>query len=52
MYAALWRVLPGPWVVKLLIVLVLVVAVVVACFEWFFPWLSPLMPFNDVTVEE
>lgn len=50
MYAALWRLLPGPFPVKLLIALLLALAVVAVLFEWVFPWLSPRLPFNDVTV--
>ncbi|XVX20338.1 hypothetical protein ACQP1U_00225 [Actinomycetota bacterium] len=50
MYAALWRALPGPAVVKLLQLLVLVAAVVMACFLWLFPAVAPHMPFNDSTV--
>lgn len=52
MYGWLWRHLPGPVVVRLLILLVLAVGVLAACFVWVFPWLSPYMPFNDTTVGE
>ncbi|WP_191621795.1 hypothetical protein [Microbacterium caowuchunii] len=51
MYGALWRVLPGPWWVRLLIVLVLVAAVLYALFFYVFPWVSPLLLPEDVTVE-
>ncbi|MCE1179019.1 MAG: hypothetical protein LWW86_08330 [Micrococcales bacterium] len=50
MYAALWRVLPGPAFVKFLELLVLVAAAVMACFLWLFPAVAPHMPFNDSTV--
>lgn len=50
MYAALWRVLPGPAWLRALIVVLLVAIVVVVCFAWVFPAVAPLMPFNDVTV--
>lgn len=50
-YAALWRALPGPVAVKVLMVLVLVVAVVAFCFLWLFPRIAPVMPFNDNTVD-
>ncbi len=50
MYAALWRLLPGPRLVRALICLVLVLAVLAVCFIWVFPWVAPHMPFNDVTV--
>ncbi len=51
MYAALWRLLPGPTAVRALEALVLVLLVVAALFRWVFPWVSPYMPFNDTTVE-
>jgi hypothetical protein len=51
MYGALWRVLPGPWPVKLLLCLVLVVAVVAVCFQWLFPAIAPYMPFNGNSVQ-
>lgn len=52
MYGALWRLLPGPWPVRLLLALVLAVAVVAACFTWLFPAVAPHVPFNDQTVQE
>ena len=51
MYAALWRVLPGPRWVKAVQCLVLLLAVVAVCFVWLFPAVAPYMPFNDNTVE-
>ncbi|HLR58829.1 MAG TPA: hypothetical protein VK098_11690 [Beutenbergiaceae bacterium] len=51
MYGALWRILPGPWIVKLLIVLILLAAIVYALFEYVFPWLEPLLPLNESTIE-
>ncbi len=51
MYGWIWRHLPGPVLVRALIALVLVAAVLAACFLWVFPAISPLMPFNDTTVE-
>lgn len=43
MYAALWRALPGPWWVRLLIMLVLAAAVVFVLFEWVFPWIDGIV---------
>ncbi|MCC7128406.1 MAG: hypothetical protein IT192_06300 [Microbacteriaceae bacterium] len=51
LYAALWRVLPGPWWVKLLILLVLIAALLFCLVEWIFPWVNTLLPLPDVTVE-
>jgi hypothetical protein len=50
MYAALWRLLPGPWWVRLLIAIVLVVAVLAALAEWVFPWVQNLVLDQNVTV--
>jgi hypothetical protein len=50
-YAALWRVLPGPRWVKAVQCLVLLFVVVAICFVWLFPAVAPYMPFNDNTVE-
>jgi hypothetical protein len=51
MYAWLWSRLPGPTPVKGFIALALFLLIVAVLFTWVFPWLVPLLPFNDVTVE-
>lgn len=50
MYAALWRSLPGPAWVRAVVCVVLVAAVVAVLFEWGFPALAEVLPFNDNTV--
>lgn len=50
MYAALWRVLPGPWWVRLLIVLVLLAAVLYGLLFYVFPWVSQFVNPQEVTV--
>ncbi len=51
MYAALWRILPGPWWVRLAIVLLLAAAVVYALFFYVFPAIAPLFsPPEESTV--
>lgn len=50
MYGALWRVLPGPWLVKLLIVLLLVAAVLYGLFFYAFPYVSQFVNPQEVTV--
>lgn len=51
MYGALWRALPGPWWVRLLILLALVVVVLALCVFVVFPWIQPFVsPAPDVTV--
>jgi hypothetical protein len=51
LYAAIWRALPGPLAVRVLLAALLVVAVVAVLFVWVFPRIAPLMPFNDNTVD-
>jgi hypothetical protein len=50
-YSWLWRIFPGGVVGKLLCTLVLVAGV--AALLWFvvFPWIDPMLPFNEVTVQ-
>ena len=49
-YGFLWRILPGPKVLKVVEALILALAVVAALFTWVFPLIAPFMPFNDTTV--
>ncbi|MBO0980324.1 hypothetical protein [Microbacterium sp. SD291] len=51
MYAAIWRLLPGPWWLRLLIVLVLVAAILYLLFLHVFPWVSPLITPGEVDLE-
>ncbi|MGO2664046.1 DUF4175 domain-containing protein [Mycetocola reblochoni] len=50
MYGALWRSLPGPAWVRVILVLIIVAAVVAALFTWVFPWVQELVDTQDVTV--
>ena len=50
MYGWLWRALPGPLAVRLLLVLLLLLAVVALLFLVVFPWVEELLPYNDVNV--
>jgi membrane protein implicated in regulation of membrane protease activity len=52
MYAALWRVLPGPWWVRVLLLLVLLFAVLFVLASWVFPWVDGLVNPTDVTVNQ
>ncbi|MEP6478631.1 MAG: hypothetical protein ABJB03_04520 [Rhodoglobus sp.] len=52
MYAALWRVLPGPVWVRILILVVLVAAVLAACVLWVFPYVDQFVAPTDSTVTE
>lgn len=51
MYGALWRVLPGPAWLRLILLLLLVAAVVFALFTWVFPWVDGILNPINVTVE-
>ena len=51
MYGALWRVLPGPAWLRVLMLLVLAAAVLYGLVFWVFPWVQTLMTPLDVTVE-
>ncbi len=51
MYGVLWRSLPGPLWLRLLLLLVLFAAVVAVLFIYVFPQVAPMMPFNDNTVD-
>ena len=50
MYGWLWRHLPGPVPARVALLVVVATVVLAACFQWLFPAISPLMPFNDTTV--
>ncbi|MGF3056571.1 hypothetical protein [Microbacterium sp. YY-01] len=52
MYGALWRLLPGPWVIKLILLLALIAAVLYGLFWYVFPWLSPIILPGDIVIEE
>ncbi|MEJ1230789.1 MAG: hypothetical protein WDM88_09595 [Galbitalea sp.] len=41
MYGALWRVLPGPWWLRVIILVVLAAAILAVCAFWVFPLIQP-----------
>ncbi|KHL15793.1 hypothetical protein CLV56_0566 [Mumia flava] len=51
MYATLWRLLPGPTPVRVLLALVLFLAAVALLFLVVFPALEPLLPLEQITLE-
>ena len=51
MYASLWRILPGPAWLRILILAVAAVLIVAALVEWVFPWASDTFLPQDSTVE-
>lgn len=50
MYGPLWRILPGPTWLKAIEALILLVAVFFLLMEVVFPWVSEMMPYNEVAV--
>lgn len=52
MYGWIWRHLPGPLVVRIGLAAVLILGVVALLMFVVFPWVEPLLPFNDVAVGE
>ena len=51
MYGWIWQRLPGNTAVRAGLSLLMFLAVVAVLFQWVFPWAEPLLPFNDVTVD-
>lgn len=52
MYGALWRILPGPVFVRVLLLIILFLSVVILCFTVVFPHIAPLLPVNDASVAD
>ena len=50
MYGALWRVLPGAWWVRAILLLVLATAVLGALAAWGFPWVDSIVNPQEVIV--
>ncbi|MFI9270042.1 hypothetical protein ACIGXM_04915 [Kitasatospora sp. NPDC052896] len=51
MYSWIWRHLPGTTPVRAIISLLLILGAVYLLFQYVFPWVEPLLPFNNVTVD-
>lgn len=50
MFSWIWRHLPGSTPVKIAIAIVVTGAIVVLLFAVVFPWITPRLPFTDVTI--
>ena len=50
MYAGLWRILPGPWWLRLFFLLILAAAALYGMFFYLFPWISAFVVPQEVTV--
>ncbi len=51
MYAWMFRHLPGPLWLRIVITLLLLAALVIVLFQWVFPAIAPYMPFNSGTLD-
>jgi hypothetical protein len=51
MYAAIWRILPGPVWLRLLTATALVIGVLTALAFWIFPFVDQLIAAQEVTVQ-
>lgn len=51
MYAWLFRHLPGPLAVQILLSLLILAGIVFVLMQFVFPWLSQYSPLNDSTLE-
>lgn len=51
MYTWIWRILPGGLSGKVVGSLVLIAAVTALLLFVVFPWVEPMLPYNDITVE-
>jgi hypothetical protein len=51
MYGWIWRHLPGPFAVRVTTATVLVLGVVALLMFVVFPWVEPMLPFNEVTTQ-
>lgn len=52
MYAWIFRHLPGPLWMKIILTLVLLAAVVLLLMEVVFPWADQYSPLNDSTIQD
>lgn len=50
MYGWLFRHLPGPLWVRIIITVILVIAIVLLLMQFVFPWLNQFNPLNDSTI--
>jgi len=51
MYAALWKMLPGPVWVRILLAMILLAGVLTALVLWVFPWVEQFLAPTEVTVD-
>ena len=51
MYGALWNRLPGPVWVRVITLTVAAGVLIAVLFEWVFPWVTSVLPYQEQTVE-
>ncbi|WP_199220439.1 hypothetical protein [Homoserinimonas hongtaonis] len=51
MYAALWRLLPGPLWVRIVCAVAIVALVLLILVLWVFPWVNSFISVPEVTVQ-
>jgi hypothetical protein len=51
MYGWIWRHIPGPMAIRVVVAMALAVGVMALLMFVIFPWAEPLLPFNNVTTE-
>jgi hypothetical protein len=51
-YAALWHILPGPWWLRVLILIAAAAAMIAALVLWVFPIVDHLLEPQEVTVQQ
>lgn len=52
MYAFLWRLLPGPLWLRVILAIIIVTLAILLMIMYLFPWLGTFVNAYDVTVEE
>jgi hypothetical protein len=50
MYGALWRIMPGPLWLRIILIVIFFIALLAALVFLLFPWLNTFVNVNDVTV--
>ncbi len=50
-FPAIWRILPGPAWLRVLLLLIVIAAIVMALFTWVYPWFSVTFDIQDQNVE-
>jgi hypothetical protein len=51
MYAALWRILPGPLWLRIIILIIIIVAILSVLVTWVFPWFDGIINPQEATVQ-